>query len=92
MSYFFRPEDNTLNPRKVKKAYPEAREPIAFDLSRPDVRIRKHLYDTQDSLAQDSLVSRGNVGTTQGGATFYLTSKTFDDYDIMPLRETNYKA
>ena len=85
-SYFFWPEgeQNLFNSKKQKKAYPEVVEPKSYNLSAPDERIRKHLYETNMSCKEDSIVATGMAGTTRGGATFYLTSDPHESFEIAP--------
>lgn len=37
-------------------------------------------------------MSTGLAGTTRGGATFHLTHDFHETYDVLPQRDTNYKA
>jgi hypothetical protein len=51
-SYFFWPdgENNLLNSKKQRKAYPEVSDPKSYKMMEPDDRIRRHIYENNTSV------------------------------------------
>lgn len=90
--YFFKPDSNLLDSMQQKKAYPAPAEPNSFNLHEPESRIRKHLYNYQQSVAQENTVANGLTGTIKAGkATFHLTADVSEIAELVPSKDANYK-
>jgi hypothetical protein len=57
--YFYTPRDNLLKSLTKKKTEPL--EPKFFVLTEPDDRVSRHLFNTMQSFAADSIVSAGTI-------------------------------
>ena len=82
-SYFKPTDDNLFNRMTQKRAEPL--EPTVFNLSSPDDRLSRQLYETTPSFMQDSMSTLRLAGTN-------LTSPLANDKkQPLAAKDTNYK-
>jgi len=82
-SYFKPTDDNLFNRMTQKRAEPL--EPTVFNLSSPDDRLSRQLYETTPSFMQDSMSTLRLAGTD-------LTPPLSNDKkQLLAAKDTNYK-